>query len=73
MKTTTFNVLSKAQQNQVLGGKLLGGGGGSHGTIVGWSYTNGQYYADIQYDGGGISCGVPWGPNEPVIGSNAGE
>ena len=70
MKKTTFNVLSKEQQNHVLGGKLPGG---SHGTIVGWSYTNGQYYADIQYDGGEISCGVAWGPNEPVIGSNAGE
>ena len=72
MENKTFNVLSKEQQSLVLGGKLPGGGG-SHGTIVGWSYTNGQYYADIQYAGGEISCGVPWGPNEPKIGSNAGE
>lgn len=70
MKKTMFNVLSKEQQNHVLGGKLPGG---SHGTIVGWSYTNGQYYADIQYPGGEISCGVAWGPTEPQIGSSAGE
>jgi hypothetical protein len=71
MKNKTFNVLSKEQQSLVLGGKLPGGR--SHGTIVGWSYTNGQYYADIQHDGGEIVCGVPWGQNEPIIGSNAGE
>lgn len=70
MENKTFNVLSKEQQSQVLGGKLPGG---SHGTIVGWNYTNGQYYADIQYAGGETSCGVPWGSTQPVIGSNAGE
>jgi len=70
MKTTNFKMLSKNQQEQVLGGKLPGG---THGTVVGWSCINGVYYADIQYEGGGdVSCGVYWGTTMPQIGEFAG-
>lgn len=69
MKTTTFKVLSVNEQKNVTGGKLPGG---SHGTIVGWRYSNGTYYVDIRYEGGETSCDVPWGSSMPQIGDLAG-
>ncbi|PSK93527.1 hypothetical protein [Taibaiella chishuiensis] len=64
MKTTNFKVLSENEQQLVTGG--------SEGTIVGWRYHNGMYYADISYESGETSCDVPWGSSMPQMGSSVG-
>lgn len=70
MNKDMFKALSENEQKQVVGGKLPGG---SHGTITGWRFYQGQYYVDIQYASGEPSCEVPWNePNPPQIGDTVG-